>query len=177
MPLVQSIRPDDVPIIDIALTSPTLSGTSLRALAVDIADTLKLVPGISDAEVRGGRTNQLMVKLDADALTARNMTVSDIVQTIRRSSGSLSVSELEATLRILYQHCRKYPNADNLSHIVLREEDGSMLRLGDIADVSFGPDDIPDDIRISEKEKIPRESFTFPFRSSREQMPQPYPPK
>ena len=153
-PLVQSIRPDDVPIIDIALTSPTLSETSLRALAVDIADTLKLVPGISDAEVRGGRTNQLMVKLDADALTARNMTVSDIVQTIRRSSGSLSVSELRGhSQNPFISIVGSIQNADDLSHIVLREEDGSILRLGDIADVSFGPDDIRDDIRISEKEK------------------------
>ncbi|QQS15421.1 MAG: efflux RND transporter permease subunit [Candidatus Moraniibacteriota bacterium] len=151
-PLVQSIRPDDVPILDIALTSPTLSETSLRALAIDIADILKLVPGISSADILGGHTEQLKITLHADALTARNVTIADIENAIRKSNGSLSISEL--------QNIGKNPfisivgiieNPDDLSHISIREASDSILRLGDIADISLEPDDIREYVRISER--------------------------
>ena len=152
-PLVQSIRPDDVPILDIALTSPTRSETSLRTLAVDIADELKLVPGISSAEVRGGHTNQLRIKLHSGALVARNISIADIENAIRSSNGSLSIHELRDTDQNPFiSIAGNIRNTDDLSHIALREESGSILRLGDIADVSLEPGDIREYVRIAEKD-------------------------
>ena len=152
-PLVQSIRPDDVPILDIAITSPTRSETSLRTLAVDIADELKLVPGISSTEVRGGHIDQLRVKLHASALVARNISIADVENAIRSSNGSFSIHELRnADENPLISIAGNIRNADDLSRIALREENGSILRLGDIADVSLEPGDIREYVRIAEKD-------------------------
>lgn len=153
-PLVQSIRPDDVPIIDIALASPTLSESSLRKLAIDVSDYLKLVPGISTADVKGGRINHLQIKLHASALIARGITIADIVNAINQSSGAFSVNEIQSnTKNPLITITGNIRDANELSHIVLRETNGLTLRLGDIADISLEPDTIREYIRLSEKNK------------------------
>jgi len=53
-PLVQSIDPDDVPILDIGLTSDVYSESSLRKMAYDIADEIKRINGVSKIEIIGG---------------------------------------------------------------------------------------------------------------------------
>ncbi len=154
-PLVQSIRPDDVPIIDIAISSPSLSETSLRKLALDVSDSLKLVPGVSTSDVKGGLVNHLQVKLDAKSLSARNITVSEVESAIVRSNGNLFSADIQGTSNNPFISVEGgIGDADELSRVVLREsEGGSVLRLGDVAEVSLEPNDISEYIRLSEKNR------------------------
>jgi multidrug efflux pump subunit AcrB len=151
-PSIQSVSPDDVPVLDIGLSSDILSESSLRKLAIDLADELKLVPGISKAEVRGGRTNHLQVDLDAQALSAAGLTVTDAVEAISRANGSLSIESVQtegrdATVAV----SGSLAGTEELARTAIREDGGTLLRLEDVARVSYGPGEIRDFVRLSEK--------------------------
>ncbi|MDZ4385402.1 MAG: efflux RND transporter permease subunit, partial [Candidatus Moranbacteria bacterium] len=69
-PVVQTMDPEDVPIISIGLTSDKFSEEALRKAAITISDNLKQVDGTSKIEIKGGRINNLNVNLEAGKLAA-----------------------------------------------------------------------------------------------------------
>lgn len=147
-PVIQSIDPDDVPILDIGLSSPALSESSLRKLAFDAADDLKLATGISKVEIKGGRTNHLEVTLDGSLLAARGLSADEAIAAI---SGANDVYTSD-TLRSDSRHTTvnvigAITDADALSDIVIRHEGNSIVRLRDIGTVSYGPGEITDYVR------------------------------
>ncbi len=153
-PLVRSIDPDTVPIIDIGLTSPTRSEGSLRELAIAVTDELKLVPGISSAEMVGGRTNHLQIELDGTALIARNITIPEITTAIARANGAFSIDTLQATsTNPIISLTGNINGIEDASHIILRENGSTLLRLGDIARISYDHGYSTSFVRLTEKDQ------------------------
>jgi multidrug efflux pump subunit AcrB len=152
-PIVQSIDPDDVPILDIGLSSPSLSESSLRKLAFDAADELKLAEGISKVEIKGGRTNHLQAALDGSLMAARNVSTDEVVAALSSSNGvytfdRLHTDDRDQTVNII----GSLADTDALGALIIREERGSVVRLRDIAEVSYGPGEITDYVRRTEKD-------------------------
>lgn len=158
LPIIQSIDPDDVPILDIGFSSQSLSETALRQLAVAVNDQLKLVDGVSKTEVKGGHENNLHVDLSGATLSAHHMTISDVIRTIEQSNGSFGVGSIESnTSEPMISISGDIEDRDTLANIILREEDGTFLRLRDVATVSYGIGDISHFVRFG-TEELPSES-------------------
>lgn len=153
-PIVQAVDPEDVPILDIGLSSDTFSETSLRKLATDISDELKRTPGISKTEIKGGRTNHIQIEIDPASLVSKNISLSQILDALNGANGSFSVHSVESgdkntTIGV----SATFQNAEELSKTVLGKEGETVLRLGDIARVSYDPGEITDSVTLSEKNK------------------------
>lgn len=151
-PVVQSISPDDVPILDIGLSSDTLSESSLRKLAIDVSDELKLVSGISKAEIKGGRINHLQVELNAQALSAKNLSLAEISGAITQAHGSFSINATQSdTANPVVNVSSGLRGLEDLAQVIIRTENDTVLRLKDIARISYGPGEITNTVRLSEK--------------------------
>ncbi len=148
-PLIQSIDPDDVPILDIGLSSPDLSESSLRKLAFDVADELKQAEGVSKYEISGGRTNHLQVELDADKLRAEHIDGSQVIAAIRAHNDIFTTNTLRNDERApIVNVSGNIADADTLQQIVLRRTGDHILRLGDVANVNLGPGTITDSVSL-----------------------------
>ncbi|NTW89816.1 MAG: efflux RND transporter permease subunit [Candidatus Moranbacteria bacterium] len=149
-PVVQSIDPEDVPILDLGFTSDTLSESSLRKLAMDVTDELKRADGVSRAEVVGGRTNHLLVEPKSGELAAHGVTLQEIAGAISTSNGIDSVEHLDGTDRdrtiVVNGNIR---GIEDLGNIIVAQDRGAVLRLRDIADISYGPGEITDYVLLS----------------------------
>jgi len=151
-PIIQSIDPDDVPILDIGLSSDTLSESSLRKLAFDVSDRIKLTEGISKIEIKGGRTNHLQVAVDAGKLANHRITLEEIMGAIASANDIFTFDTLQTNERSpIINIVGNIENAEALSRVVIRDN-GTLLRLGDVATVSYGSGVITDYIRKSEQE-------------------------
>jgi multidrug efflux pump subunit AcrB len=151
-PIVQAVDPDDVPILDIGLSSNSLSESSLRKLAFDVTDELKQVPGVSKSEIKGGRTNSLFVEPHAGELSARNISLFEIIGAITSANNIFSVNPLEGEGRNpVLDVSGNIRDANDLKNLVLRQENGSVLRLGDIADITYGPGEITSYVALAQK--------------------------
>lgn len=157
-PIVQSIDPDDVPILDIGFSSKTLSETSLRKLAIDVSNTLKLSPGVSKVEVKGGYKNNLQIDVNEAKLATYNITLNELLGVLSGVNDiytfdTLKTSEQNSIVNIV----GTIENKDALKNIILQKRGDTIIRISDIAEVSYGPGEITNYVNYTEtgKDTVP----------------------
>ena len=108
-----------------------------------IVDRLATISGVSSIRVMGTGRPSMRIWLDRLALAARDLTVTDIEDTLRRENvelpaGRLDSRDKEFTARI----ARNYQTAEDFRQLVLKKgDDGHLIRLGEVAKVEVGPRD------------------------------------
>ena len=113
---------------------------SLKELAYQIEDELTTLPSVSQVEVSGVRKYEISIEVPLHRLRALGLTLTDIANAIRRSSlnlsaGSIDTRESQVRVRTLGQN---YDQQDFEEIVLLSDHDGTILHLGDIAEVRDG---------------------------------------
>ncbi|MXY50039.1 MAG: efflux RND transporter permease subunit [Gemmatimonadetes bacterium] len=117
-----------------------VSERSLKELAYQIEDELAALPSVSQVDVSGVRKYEISVEVPLHRLGALGLTLTDVAGTIRRSSlnlsaGSIDTRESQVRIRTLGQN---YDQQDFEDIVLLSRSDGTVVRLGDIAEVHDG---------------------------------------
>ena len=117
---------------------------SLKELAYRIEDELASLPAVSLVDTSGMRNYEISIEVPLYRLRALGLTLADVANTIRRSSldlsaGSIDTMEAQVRVRTLGQ---RYDQQDFEEIVILSHSDGTVVRLGDIARVSDGFQDI-----------------------------------
>ena len=107
-----------------------------------IADRFAAISGVADAGVYGARP-AMRIWVDRLALAARNLTVTDIESALRRENLELPAGRIETVDRELtVRVARGYESAEDFRElVVVRGEDGHLVRLGEVATVEVAPMD------------------------------------
>ncbi len=151
-PLIRSIDPDDVPIVDIGISSQTYSESSLRKMAFDIADELKKVEGVSKFDVIGGRTKQLSVKPRSAQLAAYNISLQEVISVIASANGVYTSDMISNDARnFIVNISQSISSPEDAGQLIVREENGAFVRLSDIADISYDEGEITHYVDITDK--------------------------
>ena len=109
-----------------------------------IVDALSTVDGVANIRRSGARTPAMRIWVDTKRLAARQLTVTDIENALRREnvqipSGRLESSEREFTLRTN----TGFTTVDDFRQLVLREaDDNYLIRLGEVADIELAPENV-----------------------------------
>ena len=110
---------------------------SIKELAHQVEDDLSTLPSISHVETSGTRNYEISIEVPLARLRAYGLTLDDIADAVRRSSldlsaGSIDTREAEVRVRTIGQ---RYDQPDFEEIIVLARNDGTAIRLGELADV------------------------------------------
>ena len=97
-PLIQQVDPENVPVMTIAISSEDTSEEGLRMFAYDLKEELKTVPGVTNIEVKGGRTRALSVWLDPERMTAAGLSAADVIRTIEANNIRINGGALEGAV-------------------------------------------------------------------------------
>ena len=113
---------------------------SLKEIAYRIEDDLAALPSVSQVETTGIRNYEISIEVPLQRLRAHGLTLTDVANTIRRSSldlsaGSIDTRQSQVRVRTLGQ---SYDQRDFERIAVLSQDDGTVVRLGDIATVRDG---------------------------------------
>ena len=116
---------------------------SLKELAYRIEDDLASLPNVSQVETSGVRNYEISIEVPLQWLRALGLTLTDVANTIRRgsldlSAGSINTEQSQVRIRTLGQ---SYDQQDFEDIVILGREDGTVVRLGDIAEVRDGFED------------------------------------
>ena len=114
--------------------------SNLKILAERVRDELAAVPGLTQVEVANARSYEISIEVSETLLRRHNLTFDEIANAVRRSSldmpgGSVKTDGGEFLLRTKGQAYRGY-EFENL--VLLTRNDGTHLRLGDVATVVDG---------------------------------------
>ncbi len=116
---------------------------SLKELAYRVEDDLAALPNVSRVEISGVRNYEISIEVPLERLRALGLTLTDIADTIRRgsldlSAGSIDTEQSQVRIRTLGQ---SYDQQDFEEIVILGSYDGTVVRLGDIAEVRDGFED------------------------------------
>ncbi len=122
----------------IVLSLAGIAGEHVMKKAIrKIRDDLDTLPGMGDISLSGIRTSQIVVQVDPDALIRHGLSLPVISESIRQAmvelpAGSVRTSTANIAIRTLGADER----ADDVRNIVIKsDQQGQVLRLGDIAQV------------------------------------------
>ena len=121
-----------------------VSERSLKEVAYATEDALADLPEVSYVETTGVRDYEISIEVSLDRLRSLGLTLQDISNIVRGSSldlsaGSIDTRDEEVRIRTTGQN---YTQQDFEDIIVLSRADGTVVRLGDIAEVRDGFRDV-----------------------------------
>ncbi|MGA9028700.1 MAG: efflux RND transporter permease subunit [Steroidobacteraceae bacterium] len=139
-PFVLSYNASSVPILQLALSSDTLPESRIFDLANNIVRTqLATVGGASLPYPLGGKTRQVQVDLDPDALRARGLSANDVVAAINAQNLILPAGTEKMGPVEYYVKLNASPTQiEDLNNIPIRTQNGSVVYIRDVAHVRDG---------------------------------------
>jgi multidrug efflux pump len=132
------------PVMFINVSSDTRSMLELNDFTVRyILDRFSVVNGVSSARITGERRYAMRIWLDRKALAARQLTVEDVENALRRENVQLPAGRIESAQREFSLRTTTGFNteADFRSLVVGRGADGYLVRLSEVAEVKRDAED------------------------------------
>lgn len=143
--MVQPVEVDDVPIVVLGLWSDTpgrYSDFELRRVADEISTDLQAIPDTSVVAVHGGRSRNIRLDLDPEALAARRSTPVDIARALQLSNQVAQTGRISLGNRSLVLDSGDVLGGmDELRQLVVNVVDGKPVYLQEVARVADGPEE------------------------------------
>ncbi|MEZ5725449.1 MAG: efflux RND transporter permease subunit [Paracoccaceae bacterium] len=124
-----------------------VTGETLTNFAnINLLDSIKRVPDVGDATIFALNQFSMNVNLDVDQLTALGLTPADVIgalqsQNVQAAIGTVGAQPLDTDpiLQLNVQTMGRLSEAEDFEQIIIRaDDDGSVVRIGDVARVELG---------------------------------------
>jgi hydrophobic/amphiphilic exporter-1 (mainly G- bacteria), HAE1 family len=135
-PSYQKVNPADAPIIFLSLTSPSMALSDLNSFASNlISPTLSTLSGVAQVNINGQKKYAVRVRVNPEALAARNLTVDDIANALHSANDNSPIGTLDGPRQtLIIQANRQLGNAAAFADlIVATSPGGDPVRLSDVA--------------------------------------------
>ncbi|MGD0989289.1 MAG: efflux RND transporter permease subunit [Candidatus Sulfotelmatobacter sp.] len=152
-----------VPVIDLETADQQFAAMYIGFAASDLDENqitdyltrvvqpkLSAVSGVQRADILGNRTFAMRIWLKADQMAARGVSPSDVRDTLSKNNylsalGSTKGSMVSVNL-IANTDLR---SPDDFKQMVVKQENGVVVRLGEIADIQLGAENYDQDVRFN----------------------------
>ncbi len=150
-PRIWKFNPDTTPIIIVGATSDAWDLQELTLLVErDISKRFAQLPGVGTVEVWGGIYREIRVDLKRDRLNASQLSSADIRQALENGNVNLPGGNVIEGIQSLYvRTLGEYSDLAQIRNTVVAINDDRPIRIGDVADVSFGYSDLSRLVKIN----------------------------
>ncbi len=160
-PFVLKFDITNIPVAQVAVSGEGLDERQLYDIAYNtIEPQLERLPGVANATVGGGKTREIEVKVQADALRARGLGILDVVDAVRTSNLLLPSGHIKSGDRDYNVFSNtQFNEARPISDVIVRpgaraataatEPTSAPIRISDIAKVEDGSAEQSEIVRIN----------------------------
>lgn len=157
-PFIIKFDVTNIPVASVAVTGEGLDERQLFDLAYNVIEPqLERISGVASATVGGGKTREIEVKVQRDALRARHLDILDVVGAVRTSNLLLPSGDIRAGVRDYNVFANtEVAEARPLNDVVVRAAGTgpvagvvTPVRLSDIASIEDGAADQFNIVRIN----------------------------
>jgi len=139
-PVLRRVDPSAQPIMQLALSSRTLTHAEISRLAEDeLADKFRAIDGVAVVNVGGALRRELSVLLRAEKLREYNISVTDVVGALRNQNTTAPVGKVRGELD--EQNIRlvgRIESPAEFEQVVIKRQGNQVVRLADVASIADG---------------------------------------
>jgi len=134
-PSYRKVNPADAPVLLVAMTSPSLAPSDLQDFAEHlIVPGLSTIDGVAQVNIFGAKRFAVRVRVQPDALAARNIGLDELSAALRAANVNTPVGTLEGARQTLtLQANRQLRNAADFAELIVSNRGGNPVRLRDVA--------------------------------------------
>lgn len=155
-PVVRKADSDARPMMWITLRSDVWDSAALSDYADRVlADRLSVLDGVARVRIGGQRKYAMRVWLDPERLAARELTVAEIEQAIKKNNIELPSGSVESLSRDFTVRTEgRLSRVEDFQQLVVRRDGDTLVRLGDVADIELGAESYISRLRANGKTAV-----------------------
>ena len=138
-PQIVKYDPNASPVLAISLFG-TIDEVAMREVAEHILQrNLSRVPGVGKIEVIGGRHLEILIEPNLEQLRSAGLSISELTTILKQNNRNLSLGSLsQGQISLPLRSAGEFHSLDDIKKLgVRRTESGSIIQLGQLAQVSF----------------------------------------
>lgn len=135
-------RTTDASIVQIALVSETASWRRMQKYATDLSEAFARYPEVRASQVYGLPQPEITVAIRPGRLAELRMPASSVVDALKLGGADVAGGSIvSGSRRFNVEAGGAFKDMDAIRNLPLRSNDGTLLRLGDVADVHWGAEE------------------------------------
>src|SRR6201993_2639638 len=128
---------------------------------------LTAIAGVQKADILGGRTFAMRIWMKPDRMAALNISPSQVRDILAKNNFLAAVGNTKGSLlQVNLTANTDLHTADQFKQLVIKQDKGTLVRLGDIADVVLGAEDYNTEVRFSGQKAVFMGIFVLPNANS-----------
>jgi HAE1 family hydrophobic/amphiphilic exporter-1 len=154
-PVVLRFDPSLDPIVRIALGGTGDLTASRRLADRKLKQAFETIPGVASARVKGGLEEEIHVDVDQERLAALRIPLEQVRQMVGVSNVNLPGGSLRGTeSQYLIRTVNEYDSVEEIGNLVIAADGASLVRVRDVAEVSWGAREREEIIRVNSVEAV-----------------------
>ncbi len=139
-PVYNKVNPADTPVLTLAITSATLPLTRIYDLVdTRMAQKLAQINGVGMVSIAGGQRPAVRIRVNTEALAAKNLSLADIRTLIDESNINQPKGSIDGPTRLSTLDANdQLRSPEEYARLLLDYQNGAALRLQDVASISDG---------------------------------------
>ena len=157
-PVIRKVDPDSDPILTVLVAGPVGRRELTEIADKQVRRAIQTVDGVGEVDLIGGQERQIRIFIDAQRLTAHNLTVPDVRDAIQRENieapgGHLIRGTQELGVRTL----GRVDSAGQFADIIVSNRGGVPVRVRDIGRAEDGAEELRTWAMLLRKNSAPKE--------------------
>ncbi len=165
--VVKEFSITSVPVLIYHLVAgPSVARSELNELAEKLEDELKLIPGVLDVDIFGGRTREIVIEVDPERLHFYELSLAQVQAIVRGTNRNVSAGTADsATNRVLMRVPGEFKNPGEIMGLVIGfTARGTPIYMTDVATARYDFEDEKSRARLYDFQEA-REVYTAPSKS------------
>jgi len=151
-PIIKQINPENIAVINLAISSNEYTSEGLREFAFDLKEKLKTINSVSQIEVKGGKTKKLIIEMSPEKMSALEVSIQDIENSVIGNNLNLPGSLIKNQKEYIPVDVEGSLNQESLRKTQVAGTTDNPIYLEDIAKVYEGFETDNNYIKFSTKE-------------------------
>jgi len=142
-PRLWKFDPDNFPVVILGAQSDRSMEELTQILEREISQRFEQIPGVGSVDVWGGVYREIQVRLKRDRLASSRLSAADVQQALVRENVTLPGGDMREGISDMYVRTRgEFQSLDQIGATIIKVVDGRPIRVGDVAEVVDGYEDM-----------------------------------
>ena len=150
-PVIELQQGEQIAAMYVSFASDSLNNNQITDYLTRVVEPkLATIPGVQRAQILGAGTFAMRVWLKPERMTALKITASDVYAALQSNNVLSALGSTKGQMVSVDLTARTdLRTPEEFKRLVIREQDGAIVRLGDVADVALGSESYGTSVRIN----------------------------